>query len=618
MTMTLSTQRRILIIDDNPSIHEDYRKILNFSSDKIEIDDELGDFFGEEVKLQQETHHDLAIESAFQGEEGAKMVGEAIANGKPFAMAFVDMRMPPGWDGLTTIEAIWKVDPDLQVVICTAYSDNTWEEVYKRLGRSENLLILKKPFDSIEVAQLAVALTEKWDLSQKARLTQEDLERLVEERTVQLKYAALHDPLTSLANRHMFHDRLSEALKRTRRNGVGAGVILIDLDFFKQINDTKGHNVGDQLLVEVSKRLLDCVRDTDTVARLGGDEFAIIQSDVTEVESARIVLERIHSTISQPYELDDVRIDCGFSMGIALAPNDGVDAEELLKKADLALYQAKEDGRGIFHFYDERVESNILKIRQMESDLREALENNELELYYQPIIDSQSNETCVMEALLRWHHPKHGLISPGEFIPVAEKTRLIVPMGQWVLQQACQDAMFWPEHIRVAINVSAVQFDHPQKLVTAVTQALQKSQLSPHRLELEITENVLLHESDIVLEALELLQGQGIRIVLDDFGTGYSSLSYLRSFPFNKLKLDRTFVNGLTDSEESQAILRVVAGLGKSFGMDTTAEGVENEWQLERVQLEGFSQIQGFLYGKPVPAKEAIRLFEQYDRPQAA
>lgn len=433
-----------------------------------------------------------------------------------------------------------------------------------------------------------------------------------------LKHAALHDPLTNLANRNMFQDRLSEALKRTKRSGIGAGVILIDLDYFKQINDTKGHDIGDQLLVAVSNRLLDSVRDTDTVARLGGDEFAIIQSDITEAESARIVLERIHSNISKPYELGKVRLDCGFSMGIALAPNDGVDAEELLRKADLALYQAKEDGRGIFHFYDERVESKILKLRQMENDLRGALENNELELYYQPIIDSQSDQICVMEALLRWHHPKHGLISPGEFIPVAEKTHLIIPMGEWVLQQACKDATFWPDHIRVAINVSAVQFGHPSKLLKAVTKALQQSQLSPHRLELEITENVLLHESDLVLEALESLQSQGIRIVLDDFGTGYSSLSYLRSFPFNKLKLDRTFVHGLSQSEASQAILRVVASLGKSFGMDTTAEGVENEWQLERVQLEGFSQVQGFLYGQPVPAPEALKLFEQSDSQLAA
>ncbi len=605
-------KRRILIIDDNPSIHEDYQKILVGQSDSMEIDAEMSEFFGESLPPEPKSQslQTLQVASAFQGQEGVDMVSAAISQGNPFAMAFVDMRMPPGWDGLKTIEEVWKVAPDLQVVICTAYSDNTWEEVSQRLGQKDNLLILKKPFDSVEVFQLAVALTEKWDLAKKARLTQQELEQLVEERTAQLQQAALHDPLTNLANRNKFNDRLDAALKRCKRGDIGAGVILIDVDFFKQINDTKGHAVGDQLLVQVAQRLTECVRETDTVARLGGDEFAIIQSEVKEPESARIVLERIHNAISQPYQLDGEDYHCGFSVGIAMAPTDGIEAEDLLQKADLALYQAKEDGRGIFRFYDTDIEARVRKTREVEKGLHRAIAEKEFELYYQPIISTETQETCGMEALIRWIHPQHGLISPADFIPVAEKTRLIIPLGQWVIQQACSDAMDWPDNIRIAINISAVQFEKPNFLFDAVITALKQTGLSPYRLELEITESVLLHENDNAFSILRLLQEKGVRIVLDDFGTGYSSLSYLRSFSFNKLKLDRSFIHELSDSEESQAILRAVAGLGQSFAMETTAEGVENEWQLERVQLEGFSQVQGFLYGKPLPAEKTLDLFQ--------
>lgn len=478
-------KRRILIIDDNPAIHEDYQKILADQNDSIEMDAEMSAFFGEELQPAEDAKsgQELKIASAFQGQEGVEMVAEAIAQGQPFAMAFVDMRMPPGWDGLKTIEEIWKVSPDLQVVICTAFSDHTWDEIKQRLGQKDSLLILKKPFDSIEVFQLAVALTEKWDLANKARLTQQELELLVEERTAQLKYAALHDPLTNLANRNKFNDRLAQALSYCRRGDIGAGVILIDVDFFKQINDTKGHAVGDQLLVQVAQRLSDAVRETDTVARLGGDEFAIIQSSVKEPESARIVLERIHGAISQPYLLDGEDYNCGFSMGIAMAPMDGTDAEELLQKADLALYQAKEDGRGIFRFYDQEIEARVRRERHLENNLHQAIINGEFELFYQPIVSAETQEICGMEALVRWIHPEDGLISPADFIPLAEKTRLIIPLGQWVIQQACKDAMSWPEHTRIAINISAVQFEKSKLLCDSVMTALRQTGLCPHRLE---------------------------------------------------------------------------------------------------------------------------------------
>ncbi|NJN23837.1 MAG: EAL domain-containing protein [Acaryochloridaceae cyanobacterium RL_2_7] len=599
-------QRRILIIDDNPSIHDDYRKILATQTE--DDDSELLAFFEDEAKPVQKPQPlggGILISSAYQGEEGVNMIAEAIAHQQPYSMAFVDMRMPPGWNGLKTIQEIWRIDPEIQVVICTAYADHSWEEILQTLGRSDSLLILKKPFDHIEVTQLAVALTEKWDLAQQARLTQAQLEQLVNERTEQLRDAALHDPLTNLANRKKFNDALEQAFARVRRDGVYVGLILIDVDYFKRINDTKGHGIGDQLLIQVSQRLRQCVRETDTVARLGGDEFAIIAVGLETPESASSLLKRIHQVLSQPYLLNECQMDCGFSMGLALAPTDSMDGEDLLNKADIALYQSKEEGRGCFHCFNKEVETKILQRRKIETKLLEGIQNQEFEVYYQPILDIDSNKIAVMEALVRWQHPTEGFMSPLEFISIAEETRLIVPLGEWIMRKACTDAVHWPTPIKVALNISSIQIENSEFFLAQVDSILEETGLPPERLELEITESVLMKDDSATLELLMSLQGKGIGIVLDDFGTGYSSLSYLQRFKFDKLKLDRSFVLGLPGSEESRAILQVVGQLGQSFCMVTTAEGVEEQSQLEYVKTAGFTQTQGYFHSKPLPAADA-------------
>lgn len=614
-----TTKRRILIIDDNSRIHEDYRKILAASSstsDEMEAD--FMAFLGETPKpgttseqLESPLRDLIQLDSAMQGQEGLEMVKQAIAESSPYSLAFVDLRMPPGWDGLRTIEELWKVAPDLQVVICSAYSDNAYNDICDRLGQTDSLLILKKPFDAVEVYQLAVALTEKWLLSRKARLKQADLEELVELRTVELKKASLHDPMTKLANRTKFNDRLKESLKRTRRYQLKTGLYLIDIDYFKQINDSLGHPAGDELLVEVGRRLVECMRDTDTAARLGGDEFAIVQTDVKDISEFRAVLKRLEEILSRPYTLDDRYVDVSFSIGAAVAPNDATNADLLLRKADLALYRSKKDGRSTSRFYESEMDYDLANFQEITHNLKAGLAKNQFDLYYQPIVAADTGALQSMEALLRWTHPTIGTIPPDEFIPTAEETGIIAQIGEWVLATACQTAVSWPKDVKVAVNVSPIQFRSRYELIPCVARVLAETGLEPERLEIEITETSLLGNSDQTIEKLNQLQEIGVSIVLDDFGMGHSSLNYVQSFPFDKLKLDRSFVSSKFATEKTRAILKLVGGLGVNLDIVTTAEGVETAEELAIVQAEGFRQIQGYLIGRPTPGPELGQFFEK-------
>jgi len=603
-TVTAPAKSRILLIDDSPEIHEDYRKILAADGAVAPLD-AVDAFLGESPAASHaESESFVELDSAFQGEEGLRKVKEAIAEGRPYKMAFVDMRMPPGWDGLQTIEALWEVSPDLQVVICTAHSDATWHDIVKRFGRSDKLLILKKPFDQIEVSQLAVALTEKWSLTRKARLKQADLERLVEERTQELKRAAMHDPLTDLPNRKMFMNRLKQAFAEYHRKGTGSSVILLDLDRFKEVNDTLGHPAGDELLNQVARRLKDVVRASDTVARLGGDEFAIIRTEVKNQLSSNLAIERIQSCLKQPYDIGNEQMACGVSMGVAMIPDDGNTADEILKRADLALYRAKAHGRGRYCVFDQAMDSEIERIRQLERELRVALEGDQFELHYQPIVDAHTHRLHLYEALIRWRHPQQGLVPPGQFLSILERTELIVPIGRWIIQQACRDAAAWPEEVGVSINVSAAQLKRDNRFEETVVEALADTKMKATRVELEVTESVAFGEDSKFLPSLHRLRERGVRFALDDFGTGHSALSYLRQFPFDVLKLDRSFLSDGPQSKESAAILRAVAGLGKSLGMQTTAEGVETKEQAVWVANEGYSHVQGYYFAKPKPTHE--------------
>jgi diguanylate cyclase (GGDEF)-like protein len=384
-------------------------------------------------------------------------------------------------------------------------------------------------------------------------------------------------------------------------------VLCLDLDHFKKINDSLGHPIGDALLSEVASRLSACVGPGDTVARLGGDEFAIVQfcknCDPTAVPA---LASRIVEVIAAPYEIEGHHLVIGVSIGISLAPADGNDPDELLKNADLALYRAKADGRGTYRFFEPGMDARAQARRVLELDLRLALQRNEFELHYQPIRDLASQEIAVCEALVRWRHPERGLIAPNHFIPLAEETGLIVNLGDWVLRTACRDAARWTTAC-VAVNLSPVQFRNPG-LVANVKAVLAQTGLPAQRLELEITESVLLQNSESTREMLLELRALGVKISLDDFGTGYSSLSYLRSFPFDKIKIDRSFISDVTTGKDSLAIVRAVTGLGKSLGIITTAEGVETDAQLEMLCREGCTQAQGYLVSKPRPIAEVEHL----------
>jgi diguanylate cyclase (GGDEF)-like protein len=425
----------------------------------------------------------------------------------------------------------------------------------------------------------------------------------------QIAFMARHDALTKLPNRTLLAERIEQAVGQVGR-GLGFAVFCLDLDNFKQVNDTLGHPVGDELLCAVADRLNASVREVDTVARLGGDEFAVIQCGVQSADDSERLARRIVECVGAPYELNGHRVVVGCSAGISMSPGDGTTGEKLLKNADVALYRAKMEGRGTWRFFEPSMDASLQRRRALELDLREAMGKDEFSLFYQPLYDLHLDRICGFEALLRWHHPKRGMVPPDQFIPIAEEIGLICPLGEWVLNRACEQAVTWPSEMKLAVNVSAVQFRDPD-FIDVIADALAASKLSPRRLELEITESVFLANSNETLATLHKLKAQGLRIALDDFGTGYSSLSYLRSFPFDKLKIDKSFVRDATATHGSKSIVRAVIGLGKSLGMTTIAEGIETVEQLDHMRAEGCNEAQGFLFSHPVPVTEiAAKILE--------
>ncbi|WP_181420836.1 putative bifunctional diguanylate cyclase/phosphodiesterase [Rhodobacter viridis] len=424
-----------------------------------------------------------------------------------------------------------------------------------------------------------------------------------------IAYLAHHDGLTGLPNRAVFLERLETALARVRRSR-GCAVLLIDLDRFKEVNDTLGHPAGDALLSAVAERLRTEVSEADTLARLGGDEFAVLLTETDDPRVAVALAERLIGTVETGFEIDSRPISIGASVGIAMAPSDGLSAKALVKAADVALYRAKADGSGCLRFFEPESDSRMRQRRALESDLRRAWAARDFELFFQPIIDMKTRRVSCLEALLRWNHPDRGSVSPETFIPLAEEMGLIVPIGEWVLSEACAAAMTWPENLRVAVNLSPVQLAHIG-LAEAITASLARTGLAADRLELEITETVMMKETRATLATLERLKALGLRIAMDDFGAGYSSLRNLQRFPFDKVKIDRAFTAGLGHSRQSAAIVRAVTGMCLSLGMVSTAEGVETEAQLDALDREGCTEAQGYLFSKPVPAKDVAALLDR-------
>ena len=436
--------------------------------------------------------------------------------------------------------------------------------------------------------------------------THEDVteQKRVEER---IAYAANVDDLTGLPNRKAFCEQIEQELKRVER-GEQLAVLYLDIDYLKQVNDTLGHPAGDKLLIGVADRLGDCIRDLDVVARLSGDEFAIIQKLLDQPSDAAALAMRIRDAIREPFDLDGHQVTVDISIGISMAPNDATKLDELMKTADMALYEAKNAGRGTYRYYEPEINVRIQARAKLEQELESAFANGEFELFYQPIANLDDDKITSFEALLRWNHPERGLVSPAEFIPVAEDMGLIIPLGEWVLRTACAEAATWPDNIQVAVNISSIQLTN-KNLINAVVGAIAAAGIEPSRLELEITESVLIENTAANLATLKSLHDLGVRFVMDDFGTGYSSLSYLLSFPFHKIKIDRCFIAALSDKHESHAIVRAITDLARSLKLQVTAEGVETAQQLQQVRLLGCTEMQGYLLSPARPAAEILQFF---------
>jgi diguanylate cyclase (GGDEF)-like protein/PAS domain S-box-containing protein len=430
-------------------------------------------------------------------------------------------------------------------------------------------------------------------------------EKLAEKR---VSFLAHNDALTGLLNRAKFTEQLKLSVARLERYGSPFAIMFLDLDQFKLVNDSRGHLIGDRLLVEVARRIRAAIRETDIAARLGGDEFAIILNHNCSPEDTAALGSRLVRAVGEAYEFDDEIVSIGVSIGIAMAPVNGIRPDQLLRNADLALYRAKAEGRGVFRFFESQMDSDVREKRILELELREALRDGEFVLYYQPLVSAETKEPTGFEALVRWNHPIRGVVPPAEFIPIAEQTGLIKQIGDWTIREACNAAARWPNDLVVAVNLSPKHFqlsDIPQ----VVSEALRESGLSPHRLELEITESLLIERPDHVVEKLTELKSLGVTIAMDDFGTGYSSLSYLMKFPFDKIKIDKSFVTASSEDTVARDILRTIASLGRTLKIGITAEGVETSEQVEFLRDIACHHLQGFFFAKPLNEQDLAAYF---------
>jgi diguanylate cyclase len=602
---------RLLMIDDNRAIHEDYRKILTGCDDTQASAAEAA-LFGEPQSTVSRPTFD--VDSALQGRDGVELARRALLEGRPYSVAFVDMRMPPGWDGLETIENLWKVDPEIQVVVCSAYSDYDWMELLTRLGHSDKLIVIKKPFEPIEILQSASALSHKWQNARALRRHVEGLELVVTDRTRgleaanrQLRHLASHDSLTGLPNRLLLDDRITQAIAQANRQAHEFAVAVLDLDRFKLINDSLGHHAGDELLCEVAIRLKGAIRAVDSIARLGGDEFVIIfDGPMTRAETLEMG-KRLLKVMELPMRLLGIDVHVSPSIGIAFYPHDGATVDTLLAHADAAMYYAKQRGRNNVECYTESMGSVTQERVKLESELHEALRHGQFELHYQPKVDTATGRINSAEALIRWRHPQRGLLLPAEFIPVAEECGLLDAVGEWVLFEACRQGRIWqqrgPRALRIAVNLAPSQF-RLVDLVSQIRRALDASGLDPTLLEIELTETAVMSDAEESVHILEAISRMGVLVSVDDFGTGYSSMSYLRRFPIDKLKIDRCFVEQMTARREDASIVGAIISLAHSLCLKVIAEGVETPEQLQLLTKLGCDQYQGFYFSPALlPAK---------------
>lgn len=736
----------IIIIDDNPSIHQDFIKVLTASNTKSELSQLDKQLFDDEPSLTNSCNSDIEcflpkfiFTTACQGQEAINIIKEDLAKGIHYALAFVDVRMPPGWDGIETIKHMWKVDPDIQVVICTAYSDYSWEETVKELGMGDNYLILKKPFDVVAVRQLACALTRKWILANDSKHHEKILQQTVKERTEslqqslsllrstfessadgilvmdlnnriidcnakfvsmwnipktmletndgtillyymlnplikpreylsdvnrlrknideitreivpfrdgkilecytlphrlnekiigrvwsfrditeqatlekQLKYQALHDPLTQLPNRALLIDRIHAGIEYAKKHNQQFALMYFDLDRFKLINDSLSHEVGDQLLQLVAQRWSSLIRKEDTIARIGGDEF-VMTCHVGKHEEIGIIANKILESMREPFKIENREITITTAVGISIYPKDGNTPNDLLKNADLAMYQAKERGGNQYYFYAAQLHEYTDRCFKLESDLRNGIKNEEFFLLYQPQFNLDNKDLLSVEALIRWNHPEKGLLLPMDFIPIAEETGLIIPIGEWIISEVCRQIKAWHKKglplIRVAVNITTRQLQHPN-FIYIVENILKNNLVDPKYIEFEISENVIITHRDIV-QTLNQLKQLGIQIALDDFGTGNSSINYLKQLHIDSLKIDQSFIQNISSSRSDEVIIEAIISMARSFNFKVIAEGVESKKQLDFLRQQHCDEVQGFFFSKPLTSRGIEKFIKQ-------
>ena len=635
-TAAASYQRRVLIVDDQQHIHDTFDRV--FASSK-RVDDALSNFedmFLGGGKLEDEADcikAEYFLAHAHSGEHGVELVEKSVRDNSKFAVAFVDMRMPNGMDGLETIEKLWSIDPDLQVVVCTAHSDHAWESVLERLGCNDQLLLLKKPFERDEARQLALALSEKYRLAASQHLRMSQLEGEVDRRRKaedELRVMAHRDALTSLPNRPFLLQHLESLIAKEDRGVKHDALLFLDLDNFKIINDSLGHDAGDDLLIQAGKRLIECVRAdsdgrdrhsaNDKTVRLGGDEFVVVLEDLIEKRDALVVARRIVKRISEPFKIGDRLVNIGTSVGVAFLSPDILDGHEAMRNADTAMYRAKNAGKGQIAVFDSTMHDDVVARHEMEHQLREALENESFELRYQPIVDLNKASVRGVEVLLRWQDADGNYISPMEFIPVAEEIGLISQLGEWVLKNAMEEfgqllstAPESSKSIYLGVNVSRRQLGDPFFL-QRLNDIIDATDFNRELLKIEMTEAVDPRQKERSLATMLELCESGVGIHIDDFGKGNSSLTCFQSYSVESIKIDRSFTAAITYEHSHAVIARAIVDLAHCLNASIVCEGVESEQQLDLLRQWGCDAAQGYLFSKALTIGELSELLDDPKR----